>query len=391
MPNVGIDISALSPEFKEHALRGIGRYAFELQKFFAEASSEKIKVDTFRHSEVSVPKWIDSLITMLPAGQQTVRQQIFFPITLGLRLKKRFDLLHFLAQTDAPSWCTQPYALTVHDVIPLALPDLYKANKPNWRYNLARYLEQKAIRNAHHIFTVSNHSARDIERYLGIPPEKISVTYNGISEIFFSEPTKSSEDVRMNLKLPSERKIILYVGGIDPRKNIVRLIEIFEVTCRKMLDKGESLPILVLAGRIRNDREYPRLFEVIKASAFRNEIFETDFIADEDLVSLFKTASVFAFPSLYEGFGLTPLEAAASGLPVVSSNRSCMPEVLEDAALLCDPDDIDRFATHLVEVLCMSDLAESLQVRGPLQARKFNWYETGQKTLAVYEKILCSK
>ena len=389
MKRVGIDISALSPDFKEHALRGIGRYAFELNEYFSRfPSSKHVEVSTFRHTDVSPPKWIDDLIEKLPAGKQTVRQQIFFPFTLAKKLKDRFSLLHFLAQTDAPSWCRIPYAITVHDVIPLAMEELYRANKPTWRYELARWLEQRAIKNATHIFTVSNHSARDIERFLRIPAERISVTPNGISAVFFTAPTKSAEQMRLQLKLPSDRDILLYVGGIDPRKNVLKLIDVFEATCRRMLEKSERLPILVLAGRIRNDKEYPALFTRIAASPFRNEIFETDYVSDEDLVSLFKATTVFLFPSLYEGFGLTPLEAAAAGVPVVSSNRSCMPEVLEDAALLCDPDDIDRFSMHITSILTSKDLQQSLAEKGPIQAKKFTWEETGRKTLNVYEQLL---
>ena len=319
-----------------------------------------------------------------------MRQQIFFPLTLGSTLKKSCGLLHFLAQTDAPSWCLQPYAVTVHDVIPLAMPDLYKAHNPTWRYNLARFLEQQSIKNAAHIFTVSHYSARDIERYLSVPPEKITVTPNGISDVFFAPANLDPEQIRMQTKLPSGRDIILYVGGIDPRKNVLSLIDIFGTVCQRMLDRGSPLPILVLTGRIRNDKAYPDLFAKIAASPFRNEIFETDYLSDEDLVALFKTTSVFVFPSLYEGFGLTPLEALAAGVPVVSSNRSCMPEILEDAALLCDPQDTDRFSSQIVEVLTSPDLADSLRARGPQQARKFTWEQTGKATLEGYEKIFAA-
>lgn len=383
---LGIDVSAVQEGFKDHSFRGIGRYAFELQNRLSNLKSS-INISYFRHNQISIPKWLDDILSKIPYGKVTIRQQIFVPLFLGTRARKQFDLIHFLAQTDAPSWCTMPYIITVHDIIPLVLSDLYKANKPSWRFNFARYLEKKAIKNAKHIVTISQNSAADLTRVLGVAPSQITVIPNGVDEKFFQPPKKSRLDICVELRLPVDRQIVLYVGGIDPRKNSIGLISIFEDTCSRCLEEGKSLPILVIAGKIKVDSEYPRLEEKISNSQFKTEIFLTDYISDEDLISLLHASSVFAFPSLYEGFGLTPLEACAAGVAVVSSNRSSMPEVLEDGAILCDPKDIERFSNYIFSLLNDESLRSSYKERGPSQARKFSWDQTAEKLVQLYEKL----
>ncbi len=385
---IGLDLSALSPDFKEHALRGIGRYVFELDKYFRGHHSSNVSVLPFRHDEFAPPGPLDALISKLPYGRQTIRQQFIFPLRMSAKTKSRFDLLHFPAHMDAPSWSIRDYIITVLDLIPLVLPDLYKADKSTWKFHLARFLEIKAIRNAKHIIAISEHTAKDVNRILGIPTDRISVTPLGVDESFFKEANVNQREVvRKKYRIPLEARYILYVGGIDQRKNITVLINAFRRVVDHCRAAGTSIPRLVLVGQISSDKQYPRLRSLIQSEGVDDLVIETGFADDCDLQALYADAALFFFPSLYEGFGLPPLEAMASGTPVVSSNTSSLSEVLGEAAICVSPNDLDECTKSMISVLEDRSLADSLIRKGKLQAKKFTWSKTGEATLKVYEKM----
>jgi glycosyltransferase involved in cell wall biosynthesis len=399
---VGLDITAMEVGFKRHASRGIGRYASELSGRLLGGSGPPrhpdVTITPFRQTALPLPGWLEAGVRLLGEHRHVARQHLIFLGVFADSLAKRFDVLHFLSQLDAPAWCAVPYCVTVHDVIPLTLAERHQSTAPlrePWRRRLSLRLEQKAIAGAAHVVTVSHASARDIERLTAVSAENISVVYNGVGPEFFNPPQKPATQIRAELKLPADRSLILYVGGIDPRKNVIGLISIFEQTCKRALDsRGQSsaapastLPALVIAGDVKNDANYALFRRRIEASPMRSEIHEVGYLSDEDLRSLLGTTAVFAFPSLYEGFGLPPLEACAAGVPVVSSNCSCMPEILGDGAILCDPEDHDTFSANLWGILSNPDHAQAISRRGMAHARTFTWDKTAEGTLAVYERL----
>ena len=399
---VGLDVTAMEVGFKRHASRGIGRYATELSsRLLADTGPPghpDVTIAPFRQTALPLPGWLEAGVQLLGEHRHVARQHMLFSGVFAGSLAKRFDMLHFLSQLDAPASCVLPYCMTVHDVIPLVLADLRGSSAPPrepWRRRLSLRLEQKAIAGAAHVVTVSHASARDIERLTTVSAENISVVYNGVGPEFFAPPRKPAQQIRAELKLPADRDLILYVGGIDPRKNVMGLISIFEQTCQRVLDSSgrptaapaSTLPILVIAGDVKNDAHYPAVHSRIIASPMRSEIHEVGYLSDEDLRALLGTTAVFAFPSLYEGFGLPPLEACAAGVPVVSSNRSCMPEILGDGAILCDPEDHVSFSANLWGILSNPDHAQTFSRRGMEHARTFTWDKTAEGTLAVYERL----
>jgi glycosyltransferase involved in cell wall biosynthesis len=400
---VGLDITAMEVGFKRHASRGIGRYASELSsRLLADAAPpchRGVTIAPFRQTALPLPGWIEGGVRLLGEHRHVARQHMLFSGVFADSLAKRFDMLHFLSQLDAPAWCALPYCVTVHDVIPLVLADRHRQStapvREPWRRRLSLGLEQKAIAGAAHVVTVSHASARDIERLTTVSAENISVVYNGVGPDFFALPRKQAPQIRAEFHLPADRDIILYVGGIDPRKNVLGLISIFEQTCQRALDSNGQpttnnagrLPVLVIAGDTKVDENYGALRRRIEASPMRSEIHEVGYLSDEDLRSLLGTTTVFAFPSLYEGFGLPPLEACAAGVPVVSSNRSCLPEILQDAAVLCDPEDHDTFSASLWDILSNPNHAKAVSHRGTEHARTFTWDKTAEGTLAVYEHL----
>jgi glycosyltransferase involved in cell wall biosynthesis len=291
---------------------------------------------------------------------------------------------------DAPSWTNRPYILTVLDLIPLVLEDLYRADNPGFRFKFARFLELRAIKGASLILAISEHTARDVVRVLGIPRERIRVTPLGVDGRFFGSSTPEVQlEVRRALGLPVEAELLLYVGGIDPRKNIGALLSTMEGVTRARIDAGRPVPHLVLAGRIQDDRGYARLVADIARRGLTELVHLVGFVADEQLVPLYQTAQLFLFPSLYEGFGLPPLEAMAAGVPVISSNSSAMPEVLGDCGIGLSPDRTEDWIRESLALLDASaDRLRHLASEGRRQAGRFTWERTGAATLEAYELFL---
>lgn len=384
MFRIGLDVSALAPDFKEHALRGIGRYVLELKKYFETARSDLVEVKPFRVDDFHSSSFLKNIVNKLPYGRQTIAQQLVTPLSIAAKSKKQFDLIHFTAHMDAPAWSLREYILTVHDIIPLVCADLYKASP--LRFHVARTLEGLAIKNAKHIICVSQNSSNDIQKHLGIPAERISVIHLGIDKLFFNDPGEGPS-IRERYQIKELTPIISYVGGIDPRKNTRMLIDVFKEVFHHQKAKGAEPPMLVLAGKIKNDREYEPFKKYIAEAGVSDAIKETGYINDKDLVRLYRESTLFFFPSLYEGFGFPPLEALATGCPVVSTNTSSLPEILGSAAMYVNPTNKSECIEKVVLVLNNEDIRRRSREAGPEQAKKFVWEKTGRATLDVYQKL----
>lgn len=388
---VGFDVSALDPSFKEHAQRGIGRYVRELKNHFDSVAPKRFEaaaqVGYFAHSDFKAGPMLNRLIESAPFGRQTLRQQLVYPLRLRRGLELGFDVLHFPAHMDAPSWSPMPYLITVLDLIPIICRDLYETSETTWRFRLARWLELRAIRNAQRVIVISENTGNDVHRLLGVPWERITVTPLGVSEQFFAEITPEQvTDVSVRFNLDTARPRVLYVGGIDQRKNWGYMFEVMARLKERCRASGKPIPQLIVAGRITKDKQYPRFQAELERLGIRDIVTELGFVSDGDLPTLYRCCSVFFFPSLYEGFGLPPLEALAVGIPVVSSDTSAMPEVLGKCALYANPikaeEGVDALYTALFE---FADSPELRDMRRK-QAMQFAWARTGERTLAAYEE-----
>jgi glycosyltransferase involved in cell wall biosynthesis len=393
MKSVGFDLSAIDPGFKSHAHRGIGRYVTELRTFFDGYRDAEISVGFFDHEALRRNGVADKVVSLVPCGRTSLRQHLVYPRRLHQGVMRDFSLLHYPAHMDAPAWSSKPYVLTVLDLIPHVLKDLYRAHKPSWRFMIARSLEVLAIRQATLLLAISETTADDLVRVLGIPRERIVVTPLGVDQRFFDIATIRSHvggspetSIRTKLGIPAGRPIVLYVGGHDERKNIGNLVGIVHHAAVELRARGKGAPLLVMAGRVTSRDEIERLESIVRRYGMERDVVSLGYVPDEDLKMLYAESSLFLFPTLYEGFGLPALEAMAAGLPVVASNTSSIPEVVGDAGRLFNPLSIDEGARAVVEVLESEDLRETLSRAGIARARTFTWERTGRATLEGYKR-----
>ncbi len=390
--SVGLDISALDSSFKAHSQRGIGRYVRELKRYMDEhRESVGVRVGYFDHAGLqssggAILRTASKLTGLIPFGRTTARQQLLYPLQLASLTQ--YDAVHFPAHMDPPAWGLKNYIVTVLDLIPLVCADLYKANKSGIRFQFARFLELQAIKNASLCLCISENTAKDVHRILGVPWEKLVVTPLGVDPKFFSASCVGEEDqIRTKYGIPRSRPIVLYVGGIDPRKNYVLMLRAIRDVLQAREGPEEEKPVLVMVGGITGDREYPRLCSNIAELNLKDSVVMPGYVEDNDLLKLYAISRVFFFPSLYEGFGLPPLEAMAAGLPVVSSSSSSMPEVLGDTGLSFNPERQEEAVNALLSVLGNSQLAKSLSEAGKKRAVLFTWDKTGEATIQAYEML----
>jgi glycosyltransferase involved in cell wall biosynthesis len=269
---------------------------------------------------------------------------------------------------------TGPAVVTIHDCIHLMFPQ-YLPNRMALLY--ARFFMWWATRRARRVLTVSEASKRDILRFCRIPAEKVTVIPNAIDDRFrVAPPDDEVERIRERFQL--HEPFVLYVGNVKPHKNLERLIQ----AVHHLHENGyDQLKLLVIGSDIS---KYATLRRAIHTYNLHRYVRFLGFVPDRTLNILYRLTSVFAFPSLYEGFGLPPLEAMACGAPVVTSNTSSLPEVVGDAAVLVDPTDARAIAEGLAHVLADPNLRADLRRRGVAHAQSFSWAEGAKAVRRIY-------
>jgi len=308
-----------------------------------------------------------------PSPNYSLREQLHIPWVLR---RERPDLYH-APHYVLPAGVSCRSVVTIHDCIHLMFPQ-YLPNRMAYAY--ARAQMWAAAKRSDCILTVSDASKRDILQLFNVPPEKIVVIYNAIDTHFSVTPQEEAV-ARVRERYQLDHQFVLYVGNIKPHKNLVRLIEAFDEIRTGDL---EDLKLLIIGDEISR---LPALRRAVHRHKLHKHVRFLGYLPDDQLAVLYRLASVFAFPSLYEGFGLPPLEAMASGTPVVTSNVSSMPEVVGDAAELVDPYDVDSIVEGLRRVLTDPVRAAEMRRKGLERAREFSWERSVAKTLDVYRRI----
>lgn len=320
---------------------------------------------------------------MLPVLGMPIREQIGLTRHIA---QDHIDVMHFPCLTATlASRC--PFVLTLHDTIwldtrPDSLSLRHSRSPKRWAMSLyPRWVAQWAARRAHHIIAVSHAAKSDIVNQLGIPPENISVVHNTIKAIF--RPNRSetlSETIRRRYGLDQE--FILSIGSAALRKNIVGLVRAYARLPREQRARYQLCIVWTYS--------FPpyELLSLIDRLGVRARVRFLERVSDEDLALLYNAATLFVFPSLYEGFGLPPLEAMACGTPVVAANSSSIPEIVGDAGLLVDPTDFDALARAVERVVDDTTLRAELCRKGLERAKLFSWERFGKQTLEVYERVL---
>ena len=280
----------------------------------------------------------------------------------------------------APLRLSTPFVVTVHDVIPLVLPE-YRASLAMRFYTA---LMRRTVRRARLILTDSEWSRKDIVRVLGYPAERIRVVPLGVEERFAPTP-ESDATQALAQAWGITGPVVLNLGGFDVRKNLPLLVRAFA----RALPRLPAGTRLVILGQPHsaNPRLYPPLAPLIRELGLEQHVLLPGPVSEEEKLLWYRLASVYAYPSRYEGFGLSPLEAMACGTPVIAARCTSLPEVVGEAGILVEPEE-DAFAEALVRVLTDAELRCTLRERGLARARMFSWQRTAEQTLTVYREAI---
>ena len=293
--------------------------------------------------------------------------------------KANVDLFH-IPYFAPPFFPRSPGVITIHDIIPLRLPQ-YRTDP-----KMKAYLQliTRAARKAPLIITISQHAKRDMIDALKIPAERIRVIYEAAGDEY--RPINDAEVLaKMRLRYGLNGRYILYLGGLDVRKNVPQLVRAFAQLYQQFGDPDLQL---LIAGNPdkQNGSLFPDPRPVAADLGITSQIIYR-FIEEEDKPAIYSGASVFVFPSLYEGFGLTPLEAMSCGTPVICSNRTSLPEVVGDAAISLNPDNLREMVQDMHNVLTNNELQADLRARSLKRAAQFNWHKSAIETIAVYQEV----
>lgn len=379
LKRIGIDARFYGPIGK-----GLGRYTQEIVDNAIRLDQENEYVIFLRAENFSDFKIENPRVKKVLADVRwySLAEQFLMPFYFW---REHLDLIHF-PHFNVPIFCLTKFVVTIHDLILISYPTkrattlgpiLYKIK--NWGYRLAIWV---ALKRARKIITVSEFTKKSIIEIFKVKAEKIIVTYEGVSEKLRKPEKQFGDDKEVLLGYNIHKPYLLYVGNAYPHKNLEGLFKVF-INIRQEFSDLQ----LVLVGK--EDYFYLRLKLLVKDLKLNNSgeaVLSAGYVPDSQLNSFYQNALAYVFPSFYEGFGLPPLEAMAHGLPVVSSDKASMPEILGDAALYFDPDDSEDMCQKIKQIIVDENLRNNLRQLGYEQIKKYSWEECVLKTLEIYKE-----
>lgn len=373
----------------DYGVHGSGNYVYNITRKLLEIDRENEYVlihvkkqglqepyhDVFNKSEELM---IEAPMIVPDKLKKTVSKFIYLPKAIR---NENFDLVHEMSQLKPLPYIPSLKVITVHDLIAWSLKgkEFFKELSVSEKFykNIENRMLKNILKNPIHVIAISNKTKEDITEYFGINPDRMSVIHHGIDEIF--RPLNSVEDITNNYGINDP--FILYVGNLEPRKNVDGIIASFY----KLKKRGVAHKLVIVPAT--KGHYYDKILRMLKELKLEKEVIFTGFISPNDLPRMYNAADLFVFPSFYEGFGLPPLEAMACGCPVITSNTSSLPEVVGDAGIMVDPYDIDGLAKAMHEVLSNNKFRNNMIKKGLERAKMFSWERCARETLCVYEKV----
>lgn len=377
---IGIDARFYGPVGK-----GLGRYTKEIVDNILRMDSEHFYViflspenyDLFSSENKNVKK------VLVKSRWYSFAEQVFFPWQI---YKEKLDLMHF-THFNVPIFNPVNFVVTIHDLIltrfstqrATLLPPLYYKIK----YLGYKFVISRAISKAKKIIAVSEFTKKDLEKKFKVKKDKIEVIYEGVSDLnLYNDENNDSDKKVLKSYNIGDIRYLLYVGNAYPHKNLEGLLDVF-----KKIKKDFPSILLVLVGK--EDYFYKRLKKHAQSlNLSTDDVIFADYVPDKELASLYRNALAYVFPSLYEGFGLPPLEAMSYNCPVVSSNQASLPEILGDSALYFDPySNIDVYE-KIKKIIKNKHLRKELAEKGKTQINQYTWFSCAHSTYQLYISLL---
>ncbi len=369
--HIGLNALLLSPGQATYRSAGIHNYMSGLLPHLPAADDRF----TYTAFVVSDQPGLDSTIRQQSAGSRLsplarIAWEQFVQPVLGARV--HLQLLHSMAFVS-PLITTTPSVVTVYDLSFHRMPNRFQRSRRAYLSIFTRL----SCRRARRIIAISKHTKKDIVSVFNVPSDRIDVVYPGCDSLFQRVGEKAVAEFRRQRGLPE--KFLLYLGTIEPRKNLSALITAFAKL------RPEGIKLVCAGGR---GWMYEDVFQTVEELHLSRDVIFPGFVPREELPLWYSAAHAFVYPSSYEGFGVPVLEAMACGAPTITTNSSSLPEVAGDAAHLVPPDDSDALAAALNEILTKRDLRTQLSSRGPQRARLFTWLVAARLTAQTYAHAL---
>lgn len=355
---------------------GISWYIFNLLTRLRQVSPDSFAYSAFLGDRAfqAQASGLGLKFSQLPTHRPVVRilwEQFVQPLALR---QAKVDLLHALAFV-APLAAPCPFVVTVYDLSFLRYPEAFR---PFNRWYLSQFTAN-TVKRAKAVMTISESTRRDVIDLLGVAPDRVYTIYCGVDDSFKSLPEPEVEAFKARRQLPDT--FVLFLGTLEPRKNVDGLIRAYAA----WKARDPKAPLLVIAGG--QGWYYEEIFQLVESLNLTDSIRFPGYVPQEELPLWYNAASLFVYPSHFEGFGLPVLEAMACGTPVITSTASSLPEVAGDAARLVEPTDTDALAEALATVVTHPDLQMDMKEKGLAQAAKFSWEKTAQQTAAIYGRV----